>query len=286
MNFDEKRQHDLTKKQRKRLRRQEDAALYAPDPEKIAQKEEKAAQRAQDPERIARLEAHNQKTAENKARLQAKRARNIKESRQRGTGRLLMDKIKVETSEALEHTSALQPRGADNEYISGGPAIKTRGQCAAHKVNTELQALATVHSMPEETGSDAFLDRADSLIHQTLVSSISTLSPADRKNLEEALSLVRTVQLLSSKDYRPLHANTSYAGQFDRVLRGPDPGESHAYDRGDASEGVPIKQEHTLDGDFVTRGHNSSSDGHLRGGFSTGYNLSQTGATERDAMVE
>ena len=68
--------------------------MYAPDPDKIAQKEEKAAQRAQDPERIARLEAHNQKTAENKARLQAKRARNLKENRQHGAGRLLMDKIK------------------------------------------------------------------------------------------------------------------------------------------------------------------------------------------------
>lgn len=286
MNFNEKRQHDLTKKQRKRLRRQEDAALHASDREKIAHKEEKAAQRALDPERIARLEAHNQKTAENKARLQAKRARNIKESRQRGAGRLLMDKIKDETSEALEDTSALQPRGADNEYISSGPAIRTRGQRAAHKVNTELQALATVHSMPEETGSDAFLDRADSLIHQTLVSSNSTLSPADRKNLEEALSLVRTVQLLSSKDYRPLQTSTSYAGQFDRLLRGPKPGESHAYDRRDAGEGAPIKEEHMSDGDFVTREHDSSSDGHIRGGSSTGYNLPQTGATERDAMVE
>lgn len=260
--------------------------MYAPDPDKIAQKEEKAAQRAQDPERIARLEAHNQKTAENKARLQAKRARNLKENRQHGAGRLLMDKIKVETSDALEHASSLQARGADNEYISSGPAIRTRGQRAAHQVNTELQALATVHSMPEETGTDAFLDRADSLIHQALVSSNSTLSPADRKNLEEALSLVRTVQLLSSKDYRPLQTDTSYAGQFDRVLLGPDPGERHAHGRGNASEGVPIKQEHTSEGDFISREHDSGSGGHLRGGSSTSYNLLQTDVTERDAMVE
>lgn len=286
MNFNEKRQHDLSKKQKKRLRRREDTVMYAPDPDKIALKEEKAAQRAQDPERIARLEAHNQKTAENKARLQAKRARNIKESKQHGAGRLLMDKIKVETSEALEHASGLQSRGVDNNYLPSHPAIKTRGQRAAHKVNTELQNLATVHSMPEETGTDAFLDRADSLIHQTLVSSDSTLSLADRKNLEEALSLVRTVQLLSSKDYRPLQNNTSYAGQFDRVLHGPDSEGYNSYDRGTASEGVPIKQERTSDGDSVVRERDSGSNGFLRGGSSTGFNPAQTGFTERDAMVE
>jgi hypothetical protein len=203
MNFDEsRRQHDLTHKQKKRLRQRENAALQTLDPAKVARREEKAAQRAQDPERIARLEAHNQKTAENKARVQAKRARNIKESRQHGAGRLLMRKIKIETSDALEHASAVQSHasavqshGADNDYVPIGPAIRTRGQRAAQEVNTKLQALATVHSMPDETGTDAFLDRADSLIHQTLASN-SALSPTDRKNLEEALSLVRTVQFL------------------------------------------------------------------------------------------
>ncbi|KEQ77640.1 hypothetical protein M436DRAFT_77514 [Aureobasidium namibiae CBS 147.97] len=286
MNFNEKRQYDLTNKQKKRLRRRENAAVYAPDPDKIALKEEKAAQRAQDPERIARMEAHNQKTAENKARLQAKRARNIKESRQHGAGRSLMDKIKVETSDALEHASALQSHGAENEYISRGPAIRIRGQRAAHQVNTELQDLATVHSMPEETGTDAFLDRADSLIHQTLASVNSVLSPADRKNLEEALSLVRTVQLLSSKDHRPLQNSTSYTGQFDRVLRGPNPDEYLTHDRRSASAGVPIKQENTSDGDAFAQQRDSRSDGHLRGGFSDGFNLSQSGIPERDAMVE
>jgi hypothetical protein len=278
MNFNESnREHNLSKKQKQRLRRREDAALHA-DPVKIAQKQEKAAQRAEDPERIARLEAHNQKTAENKARTQAKRVRNIKQSRQHSSGRLLMDVIKTEASEAQDLAPAPQTYGAVNGYSSGGPTVRTRGQRAAHQVNMELQDLATVHSMPEETGTDAFLTRADSLIHQTL-SSNSTLSPTDRQNLEEALSLVRTVQLLSSKDYRPLQTSNADYGQLDRVLRGPD-SEYGDHGRRAASKDVFIKQEHTSDADFVAQEHVRGFHGHLR------PNLSQTGVTGQDAMVE
>jgi hypothetical protein len=245
MNFNEsKREHNLSKKQKKRLRRCEDDALHVPDPVKMAQKQEKAAQRAQDPERIARLELHNQRTAENKARTQARRTRNAKESRQHSSGRLLMGDIRTETSEALEHAPALQGHGPDYNYVSSGPSIRTRGQYAAHEVNTKLQALATVHSMPEETGTDAFLTRADSLIHQTLASN-STLSPTDRQNLEEALSLVRTVQLLSTKDYRPRQFSTGNDARFDRVIRGPDPEDYNTSHRELAGGDVYIKREHT-----------------------------------------
>ncbi|KAI4747489.1 hypothetical protein E4T50_02237 [Aureobasidium sp. EXF-12298] len=286
MNFDEsRRQHDLTHKQKKRLRQRKNAALQTLDPAKVARREAKATQRAQDPERIARLEAHNQKTAENKARVQAKRARNIKESRQHGAGRLLMRKIKIETSDALEHaSSAVQSHGADNDYVPVSPAIRTRGQRAAQEVNTKLQALATVHSMPEETGTDAFLDRADSLIHQTLASN-SALSPTDRKNLEEALSLVRTVQLLSSKDYRPWQNSARDDGQFDRVLRGSDP-EYDTFRPEVTSEDVYVKQEHTSEGDYVAQEHGVEFYGHLRGGASPVSDLSQFDVTGRDAMVE
>jgi hypothetical protein len=282
MNFNEsKREHNLSKKQKQRLRRREDAALHA-DPVKIAQKQEKAAQRAEDPERIARLEAHNQKTAENKARTQAKRARNVKESRQHSSGRLLMDVIKTETSEALEHAPAPQTYGAGNGYGSSGPTVRTRGQRAAHQVNMKLQDLATVHSMPEETGTDAFLTRADSLIHQTL-SSNSTLSPTERQNLEEALSLVRTVQLLSTKDYRPCQSSTADYGRLDRVLRGPD-SKYGSHGREAASKDVPIKREHTSDADFVAQEHGAGFQGHHRGGSSNGFNLA--GVSGQDAMVE
>lgn len=285
MNFDEsRRQHDLTHKQKKRLRQRENAALQTLDPAKVARREEKAAQRAQDPERIARLEAYSQKTAENKARVQAKRARNIKESRQHGAGRLLMRKIKIETSDALEHASAVQSRGADNDYASIDPAIRTRGQRAAQEVNTKLQALATVHSMPEETGTDAFLDRADSLIHQTLASN-SALSPTDRKNLEEALSLVRTVQLLSSKDYRPWQNSARDDEQFDRGLGGSDP-EYDTFRPEITSEDVYVKQEHTSEGKYVAQEHGVEFYGHLRGGASPVSDLSQFDVTGRDAMVE
>jgi hypothetical protein len=138
--------------------------------------------------------------------------------------------------------------------------------------------------MPEETGTDAFLDRADSLIHQTLASN-SALSPTDRKNLEEALSLVRTVQLLSSKDYRPWQNSARDDGQFDRVLRGSDP-EYDTFRPEVTSEDVYVKQEHTSEGDYVAQEHGVEFYGHLRGGASPVSDLSQFDVTGRDAMVE
>jgi hypothetical protein len=117
-----------------------------------------------------------------------------------------------------------------------------------------------VHTMPEETGADVFLTRADSLIHQTLASN-STLSPTDRQNLEEALSLVRTVQLLSTKDYRPRQFSTGNDARFDRVIHGPDPEDYNTSHRELAGGDVYIKREHT-------------PEDHL-----------QVGAAERDYMV-
>ncbi|KAG9645606.1 hypothetical protein KCU64_g10861, partial [Aureobasidium melanogenum] len=268
MNIEESRRyHDLTRKQKKRARRREQAALQVPDPTKIAAKQEKAARRAADPERIAKLEAHKQKVAESKARTHARRARHMEQHKQHGKSSVLMDDI-AEATEALEHAPALQTYGTENDYVSSGPASTTRDQTAAREVHEKIQSLVAVHSMPEETGTDAFLTRADSLIDQTLASSNSVLSPTDRKNLEEALSLVRTVQLLSGKDYRPQRTGTGDEW-LDRVIRG-----------------VPIKQEHASESSLNAQDDGLGFNGRLRGGASTGWALLQIGETERDTIMD
>ncbi|KAH0368418.1 hypothetical protein KCU65_g3975, partial [Aureobasidium melanogenum] len=261
MNFEESRRyHDLTQKQKKRARRREKAALQqTPDPIKIAEKQEKAARRAADPERIAKLEAHKQKVAENKARTQARRARHMEQHKQHSKGTALMDDI-AEANETTKH--------APNDYVSSGPVVRTRDQHAARKCHEKIQSLVAVHSMPEKTGTDAFLTRADSLIDQTLASSNSALSPTDRKNLEEALSLVRTVQLLSGKDYRPQQTSTGDEW-LDRVIRG-----------------VPIKQEHASESSLNTQEDGQEFNGRLRGGASPVRGRSQFRETERDTMMD
>ncbi|KAG9526182.1 hypothetical protein KCV07_g719, partial [Aureobasidium melanogenum] len=268
MNIEESRRyHDLTRKQKKRARRREKAALQVPDSTKLAAKQEKAARRAADPERIAKLEAHKQKVAESKARTQARRARHMEQHKQHSKSSVLMDDI-AEVAETLEHAPALQTYGTEDYCHSSGPVCRTRGPNAAREVHEKIQSLVAVHSMPEETGTDVFLTRADSLIDQTLASSNSALSPTDRKNLEEALSLVRTVQLLSGKDYRPQRTGTGDEW-LDRVIRG-----------------VPIKQEHASESSFNTQDDSLGFSGRLRGGASTGRVLSQIGETERDTMMD
>ncbi|KEQ67242.1 uncharacterized protein M437DRAFT_61669 [Aureobasidium melanogenum CBS 110374] len=265
MNFEEsRRHHDLTQKQKKRARRREKAALQISDPIKIAEKQEKAARRAANPERIAKLEAHKQKVAENKARTQARRVRQMEQHKQHGKSSVLMDDI-AEANEALEHATTYV---RENDYVSSGPVIRTRGQIAARECHEKIQSLVLMHSMPEETGTDAFLTRADSLIDQTLASSSSALSPTDRKNLEEALSLVRTVQLLSSKDYRPQRISTGDEWA-DRAIRG-----------------MPIKQEHTSESSLNAQENGLGFNGRLRGGASPARGLSQSGETERDTMMD
>ncbi|KAG9717471.1 hypothetical protein KCU59_g18923, partial [Aureobasidium melanogenum] len=180
---------------------------------------------------------------------------------------VLMDDV-AEATEALEHAPALQTYGTENDYVSSGPACRNRGQNAAREVCEKIQSLVAVHSMPEETGTDAFLTRADSLIDQTLASSNSALSPTDRKNLEEALSLVRTVQLLSGKDYHPQRTGTGDEW-LDRVIRG-----------------VPIKQGNASESSLNAQDDGLGFKGRLRGGANTGRVLSQIGETEQDTMMD
>ncbi|KAG9693709.1 hypothetical protein KCU95_g5978, partial [Aureobasidium melanogenum] len=191
----------------------------------------------------------------------------MEQHKQHSKSSVLMDDI-AEATEALEHAPALQTYGTEHDYVSSGPASRIRGQNAAREVHEKIQSLVAVHSMPEETGTDAFLTRADSLIDQTLASSNSALSPTDRKNLEEALSLVRTVQLLSGKDYRPQRTGTSDEW-LDRVIRG-----------------VPIKQEHASESSLNAQDDGLGFNGRLRGGASTDLVLSQSGETERDTMMD
>lgn len=283
MNFEE-RQHDLTKKQKKRAIRREKAALQVPDPIKIAAKQEKAAQRATDPERIAKLEAHKQKVAESKARSQARRVRHMEQHKQHSKSSTVMNDI-AEASEAFEHAPAPQTYSTENDHFSSEPASRTRGQKAARDVHEKIQSLVAVHSMPEDTGTDAFLVRADALIDQTLASFSSALSPTDRKNLEEALSLVRTVQLLSSKDYRPQPTGTS-DGWLDRVIRGSDPEQQVVYKRELGIDNVPIKQEDASGSSLDAQEVGLGFSGRLRGGASNDQDVSQIGDTERDTMMD
>ncbi|KAI4722189.1 hypothetical protein E4T48_01571 [Aureobasidium sp. EXF-10727] len=277
MNFNEsRRQQELTQKQKKRNKRRENAALNVSDPIKIAAKQEKAARRAADPKRLAKLEAHKQKGVENKVRALARRSRLVEQHRQQNKNSFLMDDI-VASNEAVEHAPAMQTSGMDKDYPPRGPAGTTRDQNAAREVQREVQDFATVHDMPEETGSDAFLVRADSLIDQTLASTISTLSSTDRKNLEEALSLVRTVQLLSAKDHRSWQ-NTSN-DSLDRVLRGHEPID-RLYTGELAIEDVNIKQEHESKSSTIAQENSQEYGGHLRGGASGGFRDS------RDAMED
>lgn len=283
MNFEE-RQHDLTKKQKKRAIRREKAALQVPDPIKIAEKQEKAARRAADPERIAKLEAHKRKVAESKARSQARRVRHMEQHKQHSKSSTVMEDI-AEANEALEHAPALQTYRTANDHVSKGPGIRTRGQTAARDAREKIQSLVAVHSMPEETGTDAFLVRADALIDQTLASFSSALSPTDRKNLEEALSLVRTVQLLSSKDYRPQRIGTGDEW-LDRVIRGSDPEHQVIYKREFDSEDVPIKQEDASESSLNAREVGLGLSGRPRGGASDNQHISQVEDTEQDTMMD
>ncbi|CAD0106397.1 unnamed protein product [Aureobasidium uvarum] len=277
MNFNESRRlQELTRKQKKRNKRREDAVLNVSDPVKIAARQEKAAQRAADPKRLAKLEAHKEKVAENRARALARRSRLVEQHRQQNKSSILMDDI-VASNEVVDRAPAMQTSGTDNDYSPSDPARRTRGQKAAREVQRKLQDLATVHSMPENTGSDAFLVRADCLIDQTLASSISSLSPTDRKNLEEALSLVRTVQLLSTKDYSPWQ-NTS-TETLDRVIRGPEPRDQLVYKHELSIEDVPIKQEYASESSFTAQENSQEQYGRLRGGASGGF-----GVFSQDAM--
>ncbi|KAK6007167.1 hypothetical protein QM012_006175 [Aureobasidium pullulans] len=279
LNFEE-----VAVKQKRRDRRREKAALQIPDPIKIANKKEKAAQRAADPERIAKLEAHKQKVAESKVRTQARRVRQMEQQKQHSKSRIVKDDI-AEANEALKHAPALQSYRTRNDYVSTDPTTRTRGQNAARDVHEKIQSLVAVHSMPEETGADAFLVRADSLIDQILASFSSTLSTTDRKNLEEALSLVRTVQLLSSKDYRPQRPGTGDEW-LDRVICGINPGEQVAFKRELAIEDVPIKQEYESENSLNAQEQGQGFGGRLRGGADNDQDHPHIGDTKRDTMMD
>ena len=281
MNFvDGKQRHNLSKKQKIRDRKQGDAAVQVPNPAKMAAKQEKAAKRAADPERIARLEARRQNMAEKKAVQNARRLRLVDEQRQKNKTSRLVDA--ADTNDALQLARSLEQKHAtDDKAQVRGPARRTRGQIAAYGLHTELQDLATVHSMPLNTGTGDFLARADSLIQQTLNSVHSTLSPTDRKNLEEALSLVRTTHLLSpSHTYNPM--NLGFADEsIDRVIHGPIADDPPIYGYRPIIEGQPIKQEPMAEYTSIKdeENKNMASHGRLRGGASFV-------STEQDSMME
>ncbi|TIA12652.1 hypothetical protein D6C80_06723 [Aureobasidium pullulans] len=279
MNFvDGKQRHNLSKKQKIRDRKQGDAAAQVPNPAKMAAKQEKAAKRAADPERIARLEARRQNMAEKKAVQNARRLRLVDEQRQKNKTSRLVDA--ADTNDALQLARSLEQKHAtDDKAQVRGPARRTRGQIAAYGLHTELQDLATVHSMPLDTGTGDFLARADSLIQQTLNSVHSTLSPTDRKNLEEALSLVRTTHLLSpSHTYNPM--NLGFADEsIDRVIHGPIADDPPIYGYRPIIEGQPIKQEPMAEDTSIKDEENMDSHGRLRGGASFV-------STEQDSMME
>jgi hypothetical protein len=173
--------HSLSKKQKKRVQQEEDAALYVADPVKIAKRLEKQAQRLAAPERIAKLEAYRQNKADKDSRAVARRGR-LAEQQRKNSKACGFPQIMYELGDLKAASLAEQKRSCD----------------AARELSVEIQDSATVYSMPVGDGTDDFLARASSLISETLCSTQSSLSTTDQMNLKEALSLVRTTQLLST----------------------------------------------------------------------------------------
>ncbi|KAI5274630.1 hypothetical protein E4T47_02423 [Aureobasidium subglaciale] len=278
MNFDESTKKARLSRQQLRDQKKDKAAPAPPDPVKVAKRQEKAARRAADPERVARLEAHRQNGAVRKARIKAKHSRNIVQHGNQG-------KNSSQSAIAEELVAAPQLDDMDDKVISTGPASRTRGQNASREVHKKLEDLAIVHSMTVEAGSDDFLARADSLIDQVLASMQSALSAADRKSLEEALSLVRTTQLLSSKDYRPAPRDNEQ-DRPDHFVHGHMSEDHTVYKAEDTTENVPMKLQ------FADANHSLESNrdgvfhGLLRGGARGSSGFLHSSGAERDDMVE
>ncbi|KAI5209424.1 hypothetical protein E4T39_00872 [Aureobasidium subglaciale] len=276
MNFNETTKKARLSKQQQRDQHKEKAALNPPDPAKIAKRQEKAARRAADPERIARLEAHRQNGAVRKARIKAKRSRNIIQHGNQGK-----NSSHSVIAAALVAVPPLDDM--DDKDIPTGPASRTR--IASREVHKKLEDTATVQSTTFEAGSDDFLARADSLIDQVLASMQSALSTADRKSLEEALSLVRTTQLLSAKDYRPALCDNQQ-DRSDQIIRGHMSEDHTIHKREETSDDVPIKQEFASADESIEYNEERAFHGHLRGGARGLSKFSQSIGAEHDDIVE